>query len=258
MAIPEANGYNVVTGCDMATISRGRVLVVDADPKERGSHARVLGEAGFEVRAAPSGNEARLLLAKERFDAALGDVSASAKDVTALLRDLRRHTKDLPVVLLSSAAGASRAATHHVAVEVLKKPVAPGTLRRAAERAVRLGKRLGALTSFRNHRGEAVEVPEVTATNAKNEFGRVLAKATHDGIVLITRRHEPEAVLLSIDEFKELASARERKLDALSGEFDALLEKMQRPAARAGMKAAFDATPTRMGEAAVAAARKRG
>lgn len=213
----------------MATVSRGRVLVVDADPKARGSHARVLGEAGFEVQAAPSGNEARALLAKERFDA----------------------------VLLSSA-GASDPAPHGVAVEVLKKPVAPAALRRTAERAVRVGKRLGAVRSFRNHRGEAVEVPRVTATDAKNEFGRVLARANHDGIVLITRRDEPEAVLLSMDEFEELASARERKLDTLTAEFDGLLAKMQRPAARAGMKAAFDATPARMGEAAVAAARKRG
>lgn len=133
-------------------------------------------------------------------------------------------------------------------------PTTPSRPRRAVER----DRRPGTLGSFRNHRGEAVEVPEVTATDAKNGFGRVLARATHGGIVLITRRREPEAVLLSIDEFEDLASARERKLDALSAEFDALLAKVQRPAARAGTKAAFGATPARMGEAAVAAARKRG
>ena len=48
------------------------------------------------------------------------------------------------------------------------------------------------------------------------------------------------------------------KLDTLSGEFDALLARMQAPKARAGMKAAFDASPKQLGRAAVAAARKRG
>jgi antitoxin Phd len=47
------------------------------------------------------------------------------------------------------------------------------------------------------------------------------------------------------------------KLDSLSAEFDALL-RMQTPAARAGMKAAFNASPRQLGKAAVIAARKRG
>jgi hypothetical protein len=65
-------------------------------------------------------------------------------------------------------------------------------------------------------------------------------------------------VLLSVDEFNKLAGAAERKLDALSGEFDALLSRMQTPEARTGMKAAFEASPKQLGRAAVAAARKRG
>jgi len=44
----------------------------------------------------------------------------------------------------------------------------------------------------------------------------------------------------------------------LSREFDALLARMQTPAARAGMKAAFQAYPKQLGRAAVAVARKRG
>jgi hypothetical protein len=44
----------------------------------------------------------------------------------------------------------------------------------------------------------------------------------------------------------------------LSREFDALLARMQTSAARAGMKAAFQAPPKQLGRAAVAAARKRG
>ena len=49
-----------------------------------------------------------------------------------------------------------------------------------------------------------------------------------------------------------------RKLDTLSGKFDALLVRMQTPAARVAMKSAFNASPKQLGKAAVAAARKRG
>jgi hypothetical protein len=42
----------------------------------------------------------------------------------------------------------------------------------------------------------------------------------------------------------------------LSSEFDALLARMQTPEARAGMQAAFDATPEQLAKAAVTFARK--
>jgi len=48
------------------------------------------------------------------------------------------------------------------------------------------------------------------------------------------------------------------KLEDLNAEFDALLARMQTAKARAGMKAALNASPKRLGKAAVAAARKRG
>jgi antitoxin Phd len=98
----------------------------------------------------------------------------------------------------------------------------------------------------------------VTATDMKNEFGRVLEKVIQGGIVVITKHDEPKAVLMSVHEFNALTNANRIKLDALSSEFDALLARMQTRAARAGMKAAFDASPKQMGRAAVTVARKRG
>lgn len=46
-------------------------------------------------------------------------------------------------------------------------------------------------------------------------------------------------------------------IDPLNAEFDALLDAMQTPKARAGMNAAFEASPEEVGRAAVAAASKR-
>jgi antitoxin Phd len=118
--------------------------------------------------------------------------------------------------------------------------------------------RPGALAAFRNHRGERVDAASFTSTVAKNEFGRLLEMVIRGRVVVITKHDAPKAVLISLDEFNALARAAESRLDTLSGEFDALLARMQTPRARAGMRAAFDATPRQFGKAAVAAARKRG
>jgi len=98
----------------------------------------------------------------------------------------------------------------------------------------------------------------ISATEAKNEFGRVLEKALRGTTVVITKHDEPKAVLLSVDEFNALSHSSQNKLNTLSGEFDALLSRMQTSKSRLAMKAAFDASPRQLGKAAVAAARKRG
>ena len=115
-----------------------------------------------------------------------------------------------------------------------------------------------AVIAFRNRRGETVDTSTVTATDAKKEFARVLEMVIQGGVVVITKHDAPKAVLLSVDEFNALAHAPSLKLDVLSGQFDALLARMQTPKARAGMKAAFAASPKQLGRAAVAAARRRG
>jgi len=114
------------------------------------------------------------------------------------------------------------------------------------------------MRSFRNHPGRQIEMNSVTATDAKKEFGSVLERVMREGAVLITKHDAPKAVIVAVDEFEALTQAAGTKLDTLSAEFDALLVRMQAPKARAGMKAAFAASPKQLGRAAVTAARKRG
>ena len=118
--------------------------------------------------------------------------------------------------------------------------------------------RESAVIAFRNRRGETVDTSSVTATDAKKEFARMLEMVIQGSVVVITKHDAPKAVLLSVDEFNALAHAPSQTLDSLSGQFDALLARMQTPKARAGMKAAFAASPKQLGRAAVAAARRRG
>jgi len=98
----------------------------------------------------------------------------------------------------------------------------------------------------------------VTATKAKNEFGRLLDTAMQGTAVVITKHDAPRAVLLSMEAFTALTEAGERRLDRLSEEFDELLANQQAPKAKAGLRAAFAASPGQLGKAALAAARARG
>jgi len=98
----------------------------------------------------------------------------------------------------------------------------------------------------------------VTATEAKNSFGQLLEKAIHGDIVVITKHDAPKAVLISMDQYSALSGAPEARINCLSAEFDALLTRIQRPAARRAMQKAFHASGKQLGRAAVAAARKRG
>ena len=98
---------------------------------------------------------------------------------------------------------------------------------------------------------------KVSATEAKNKLGEVLDTVMQRGIVLITKHETPKAVLLSIEEYGALARGAQSTLDTLNDEFDLLLARVQTAKARAGMKAAFNASPKLLGKAAVKAARRR-
>ena len=115
---------------------------------------------------------------------------------------------------------------------------------------------MAALT-FRNRQGELVDLPTVTASRLKNEFGAIFELAALGGAIAITKHDQPKAVLLSYAEFESMAKSRSPVLDDLSAQFGGLLARMQTPKARKGMTGAFNASPARLGRAAVKAATKK-
>ncbi|MBS0152475.1 MAG: type II toxin-antitoxin system Phd/YefM family antitoxin [Nitrospira sp.] len=110
--------------------------------------------------------------------------------------------------------------------------------------------------TFRNSRGQLVDISTVAATKVKNEFGAILEQTMHSGAVAITRHDTPKAVLLSFTEFESLINERSRSLDNLHAEFEELLSQMQTPSARKGVEAAFHASPVELGRTAVKAFKK--
>jgi prevent-host-death family protein len=99
----------------------------------------------------------------------------------------------------------------------------------------------------------------VTATEAQNEFGRILDTVAQDRVVIVTRHNAPKAVIMSISRYDALARSDSdtTMLDTLSAEFDAWLAKMQTPEVRAATRRAFESSPEELREAAMEAARER-
>jgi prevent-host-death family protein len=97
----------------------------------------------------------------------------------------------------------------------------------------------------------------IRATDAKNEFGRLLDRALSGRHIVITKHDTPAAVLISFDEYRRLAQEEAPDLGALSREFDELLARMQSASARRATKELFAASPSALAKAAVGAARRK-
>lgn len=110
--------------------------------------------------------------------------------------------------------------------------------------------------TYRNRMGRLVRVPSVSATRAKNEFGRIVDEAESKGAIAIGRYNKQRVVLLSIDEFQALVREREAPAKSLDARLDELFALLASPESRAAMDQAFRAEPEELGAAAVRAAQR--
>ena len=106
-----------------------------------------------------------------------------------------------------------------------------------------------------NRRGEWIDAPQFTATEAKHKFGQLLDTALRIGPVAIIKQRKPAAVLISLDEYRALTEVEDRALAALSAEFDRQFDRMQVPGAAAAMQRAFDTPAAQLGAFAAASLR---
>jgi len=239
---------------------RGRVLLVDDQASILASYSRALAHAGFEVTAASGGDEAFRYLESAPFDVVLTDFLVPKISGLTFLERLHAFSPELPVIVMFDKRSNEIAvkATELGVLQLLVKPIGPALLKRAVGNAIRMRRaRQDAAPSFLARRGEALTPIKITATEAKNQMGHVLETVMQGGVVLITKHETPKAAVIPMAEYEKFSRATEAKLNALSGEFDVLLARMQTPGARAGMQAAFDATPEQLAKAAVTFARKR-
>ena len=129
-----------------------------------------------------------------------------------------------------------------------------------------MGTKSSSGTARKNHPGAALSaghgmpgVPlRVTSTEAQNQFGRLMARVAQDGVVVVTRRHSPDAVMISSTRYEELVATEASVLNTLTSEFDALFARMQDPEVSARTSRGFHADAKTMGKAAHAVAHRRG
>lgn len=98
------------------------------------------------------------------------------------------------------------------------------------------------------------ELRAFDASTLKNQFRNVAEQAAK-GAVAISRYSRPELVLMTAAEYVRLEKLRRAPFDALTGQFDELVAKMQTAKSRKAVQALFGATPAGLGTAAVKAAK---
>lgn len=122
------------------TERRGRVLLVDDEPEILRLFQRVLERAGYRVTTAQDGEGAIAALDREVFDVVLSDIRLPSLSGVDLLRAVRDHDLDVPVVLITGWPDVETAtqAVELGALQYLSKPIAADQLLQVVQRAVRL------------------------------------------------------------------------------------------------------------------------
>jgi two-component system phosphate regulon response regulator OmpR len=79
-----------------------KILVVDDDPRLRDLLRRYLGDNGFSVVTADSGQSMNRLWMRERFDLLILDLMMPGEDGLSIMRRLRGANDDTPIVMLTA------------------------------------------------------------------------------------------------------------------------------------------------------------
>jgi EAL domain-containing protein (putative c-di-GMP-specific phosphodiesterase class I) len=116
------------------------VLIVDDDAGFARSCARLLGGWGYEVEMVLEGGEAVRRAHEREFDVILSDINVPDMSGLQILRSIRQHDRDVPVVLMTGgpAIESAREAVECGALSYLIKPISTEQLKDVVARAVQV------------------------------------------------------------------------------------------------------------------------
>ena len=119
---------------------KGAVLLVDDEPAITRAYERKLSKLGFEVEIALDGAQAAQRCRERRFDVVVSDITMPNMNGLELLRAVREHDLDLPVILVTGGPDVQDAirAMEYGAFRYLLKPVPLPHLIDVVTRAARL------------------------------------------------------------------------------------------------------------------------
>ena len=121
---------------------RDWVLVVDDEAGVRRVVARILTKMGYRVKEAETGLEAKNALDDEDYALIVSDISMPEMDGMQLLRAVREHDYDVPVILVTGKPSFESAvgAIEYGAFHYFTKPFDHEEFREVVTRAIRLGR----------------------------------------------------------------------------------------------------------------------
>jgi len=116
------------------------VLIVDDDAGFARSCARLLGGWGYEVEMVLEGSAAVRRAHEREFDVILSDINVPDMSGLQILRSIRQHDRDVPVVLMTGgpALESAREAVECGALSYLIKPISTDQLKDIVARAVQV------------------------------------------------------------------------------------------------------------------------
>ena len=116
----------------------GKVLVVDDEPSEREGLARLVGQWGYEVETASSGEEALNIIESQHPAVVLTDLVLPEMDGLTLLQKLKETGRPPIVLLITGHASVESAveAMRHGAFDYLTKPVDTTRLQVLLEKSI--------------------------------------------------------------------------------------------------------------------------
>jgi EAL domain-containing protein (putative c-di-GMP-specific phosphodiesterase class I) len=122
------------------SVERPIVLIVDDDAGFARSCARLLGGWGYEVEMVLEGAEAVRRAHEREFDVILSDINVPGMSGIQILRSIRAHDRDVPVVLMTGgpAIESAREAVDCGALSYLIKPISTDQLKEIVARAVQV------------------------------------------------------------------------------------------------------------------------
>jgi EAL domain-containing protein (putative c-di-GMP-specific phosphodiesterase class I) len=118
----------------------GTILLVDDEPEALRAFERMLRGVGYQVEAFSSAREAIKRVSAGGVHVVVSDISMPEMSGVELLRTIRAHDADLPVVLVTGlpAIDSATDAVEYGAFKYIVKPFEPEVLRNAVERARKL------------------------------------------------------------------------------------------------------------------------
>jgi EAL domain-containing protein (putative c-di-GMP-specific phosphodiesterase class I) len=136
--------------------NKGAVLIVDDEPGILRAFRRTIERAGYTVITADDAESALEYVRKHEFDLVLSDIAMPGMDGISMLREIRRHNLDVPVVLVTGAptVGSAVDAIELGALKYLLKPVDGEELRNTVSYAVRMNRLAKAKRDALDYLGE--------------------------------------------------------------------------------------------------------